>query len=185
MEALLARAAFSLGKRDWPAATADLDVVDRTIDPAAMERLQLASLMAEAGNPKKAIDILDQWIKVHPEDVRRAGALNNRCWSHALAGLDLDAGLRDCDAALRGQPGAAGILDSRGLIQLRRGDLTKAMGDYSAALAKNPRLPWSLYGRGIAKIRSNDKEGGQADILAAQKVRPDIAEEAQRFGIVP
>jgi predicted aspartyl protease len=115
-DALLARALVLLRDRNKSAALVDLDAVDRSVDAAAMERLRLGALFTEAGQPQRAISVFDQWIKAHPDDVRRPIAQNGRCWARALADQDLDAALRDCDAALRAQPGNAAFLDSRGLI---------------------------------------------------------------------
>jgi tetratricopeptide (TPR) repeat protein/predicted aspartyl protease len=184
-EALLARALVLLRDRNRAAAMVDLDTIDRAIDAAAMERLRLGVLFTDAGQPQRAIGVFDQWIKAHPDDVRRPNAQNGRCWACALAGQDLDAALRDCDAALRAQPGTAAFLDSRGLTLLRKGEFAKAITDYDAALAGAPRTAWSLYGRGIAKLRIGEKVGGAADMVAAGTIRPDIGEEARRYGLAP
>ena len=117
--------------------------------------------------------------------MRRPTALNGRCWSRALAGQQLDLALRDCDAALRARPKTPAFLDSRGLVELRRGDFAKAIADYDAALAARPDIAWSLYGRGIAKLRSGNPADGKIDLDAAARVRPRIAEEAKKFGITP
>lgn len=184
VQARLIRATMLLHEHDRMAAAADLDAVDRSIDPAAMERLMLADLIIAVGQPQRAVGVLDQWIKAHPDDVRVPAALNSRCWARGLAGQDLDAALHDCDKALHARPGMAEILDSRGLVELRRGDLAKAIADYDAVLAKHPGVAWSLYGRGVARLRSGDGNGARADFAAAEKAQPDIAEEAKRYGIV-
>ena len=184
-EALLTRAALRVHQRDKAGALADLDVVDHAVDAAAMDRLRLGSLLIDAGQPQRAVGQFDQWIKAHPDDVRRPVALNGRCWARALAGQDLDAALRDCDAALRARPGTAAYLDSRGTVQLRRGDWAKAVTDYDAALAGQPKMAWSLYGRGIAKLRTGDAAGGKADMDAAAAIRPNIADEAKGYGLAP
>ena len=75
-------------------------------------------------------------------------------------------------------------LDSRGLVRLRRGEYDKAIADYDMALAARPHEAWSLYGRGLAELRSNRKVDGQADVAAALALRPRLADEAKRYGIV-
>jgi tetratricopeptide (TPR) repeat protein/predicted aspartyl protease len=185
LDALLARAALEVHTQDRTGALADLDAVDHAADAAAMERLELGGLLTDASQPQRAIGQYDQWIKTHPDDVRRPVALNDRCWARALAGQDLDAALRDCDAALRARPGASAFLDSRGLVELRRGDWAKAIADYSAALAGAPKMAWSLYGRGIAELHTGDAAGAKADIAAAAAIRPAIAEDAKGYGITP
>ncbi|QXQ07465.1 aspartyl protease family protein [Sphingosinicellaceae bacterium] len=185
LQALLARAAFKLRDHDRSGALADLDAADQAAEASAMERLPLGGLFVEAGEPQRAVAAFDPWIKLHPVDVRRPAALNGRCWARALSGKDLDAALHDCDAALHLQPHTAAYLDSRGTVQLRRGELAKAISDYDAALALSPNLSWSLYGRGIAKRRAGNMVGGSADIAAAVAIRPDIAEYAKRCGFEP
>ena len=185
LDALLARATTMLHDRDRAAALVDLDAADHAADAAAMERLLLGNLLTEAGQPQRAVGQFDQWIKVHPDDVRRPSALNGRCWARALAGQDLDAALRDCDAALRTRPGTPAFLDSRGVVQLRRGEWVKAVADFDAGLAKQPKMAWSLYGRGIAKLHTGDVAGGKMDMDAALAIRPRIADDAKAYGITP
>jgi tetratricopeptide (TPR) repeat protein/predicted aspartyl protease len=184
VDALLARAALSIGDGHRDAALADLTAADRATAPAAMERLALGSLFTDAGQPQLAVGALDLWIRAHPDDVRRPEALNGRCWARALGGQDLDAALRDCDAALRARPGTPSFLDSRGLVRLRRGEFGKAIADYDDALAKEPDMAWSRYGRGIAKLRLADASG-RKDIDAAIALDPHIAAEAASSGIQP
>ena len=185
LDALLARATEMLHDRNRVAALIDLDAADHVADVAAMERLALGDLLTEAGQPQRAVGQFDQWIKAHPNDVRRPAALNGRCWARTLAGHDLDAALRDCDAALRAWPGTPGFLDSRGLVHLRRSELAKAVADFDAALAKEPEMAWSLYGRGIAKLHTGDQAGGKMDIDAARAILPNIADDAKIYGITP
>lgn len=185
VDAHLARAALMLHDREKAAALVDLDVVDHAADPAAMERLLLGSLLAEAGQPRRAVGEFDQWIRVHPDDVRKPVALNGRCWSRALSGQELDQAQRDCDAALRARPSTAAFLDSRGLVELRRGEPRKVIADYDAALASDPKIAWSLYGRGIAKLHLGDPAGARIDMDAAAAIRPRIADDAKDYGITP
>lgn len=144
-----------------------------------MHRLALGDLFIDAKRPRRAVPQFDQWLKAHPADARRTQALDGACCARALAGRDLDTGLRDCNAALRSVPGTPGILDSRGLVELRLGALDKAKSDFDAALARQPRLPWSLYGRGLISHHAGD----EADIAAAIAIRPAIADDVARYGI--
>jgi len=75
------------------------------------------------------------------------------------------------------------VLDSRGLVHLRLGDLDRAIADYDAALALNPKLAWSLYGRGVAKIKKGNAVAGNVDITAALAVQANIATKAKAHGI--
>ena len=184
IDAFLTRAAMMLANRDRQGAIADLDAADHVADPAAMARLEIGGLLTEAGQFPDAVRQFDLWIKAHPDDVRGPSALNGRCWARARGGQGLDIALRDCNAALRARPGTASFLDSRGLVQLRRGDWAKALADYDTALAAEPKLAWSLYGRGLAKLHSGDATGANADIAAAIAIQPHIAEDAKGDGIL-
>jgi tetratricopeptide (TPR) repeat protein len=109
---------------------------------------------------------------------------NDRCWARAVAMIDLDAALADCNEALRLRPDYVAALDSRAFIHLRSGRFRDAIADYDAALAASPSDHYSLYGRGIAKLRSGDNQGGQADIAASKAVQ-DISAEFTAYGITP
>ena len=114
-----------------------------------------------------------------------AGALNSRCWARALGGQELDKALADCNTALKLKPNTADFLDSRGLVQLRRGELDRSIADYDAALALAPRSPASLYGRGLAKLLKGLQAAGKADLDAASAIQPQIAERFASFGLKP
>jgi tetratricopeptide (TPR) repeat protein len=109
---------------------------------------------------------------------------NDRCWARAVAMIDLDAAVADCNEALRLMPGYVPALDSRGFIHLRSGRFRDAIADYDAALMGSPGDHYSLYGRGIAKLRLGDSEGGQADI-AASKQQQDVSAEFAAYGLTP
>jgi len=117
--------------------------------PAQLVDRALAVLRAAAGRDADLLVLMDAEIAAQP---RSATLLNNRCWHRAIRGVGLDQALADCNAAVAISP-LPGHLDSRGLVQLRRGDFAAAIRDYDAALAQQPRLAHSLYGRGLAKRR--------------------------------
>ena len=185
VDALVARAELRLMKQDTAAAVADLDAVDRLAPKEANIRLRLAALYEGVGRLRPAIAQLDLWIAVHSQDSSLGEALNSRCWARALLGEELDRALSDCNAGLRLDAHSAKLLDSRGLVFLRRGNLDKAIADYDAALAINPKIPWSLYGRGVAKMRKGMTGQGEADIAAAAAIAPHLSERAKGLGIVP
>ncbi|MFS0736374.1 DUF3857 domain-containing protein [Sphingomonas sp. 1P06PA] len=109
---------------------------------------------------------------------------NDACWLRATLNIELDKALADCDAAIAISRSVA-FLDSRGMVHLRRGDLTKAIADYDAALAQDPKEESSLYGRGLAWLRSGDAKRGRSDIDKAIAIRPRIADEFARYGLEP
>jgi tetratricopeptide (TPR) repeat protein/predicted aspartyl protease len=185
VDALVARAQVRVMKQDAAGAVADLDAVDRIAPKEADIRLRLAGIYERLDRLPPAIAELDLWIAVHSQDVHLADALNSRCWARAQLGEELDRALSDCNAGLRLDAHSAKLLDSRGLVFLRKGNLDKAIADYDAALQINPKIPWSLYGRGVAKLRKGMTGPGEADLAAAAAIAPRLSERAKRLGIVP
>jgi len=138
---------------------ADLDAVDRAAPKGADARARLGDLYQYAGQPAAAIDQYSKWIDSHNrDDVRMPSALNSRCWTRALAGLDLDQALADCNSALRLKSGTAAFLDSRGLVYLRQGNYDRSIADYDASLRLQPKNAWSLYG-----LKTTFERQGMAD----------------------
>jgi tetratricopeptide (TPR) repeat protein/predicted aspartyl protease len=185
VEALVTRAEYRRFKGDTSAALADLDAADRVATKEADVRLTLAMLYGSLDRPAQVITQTNLWIAVHEQDPRVVQAYNERCFARAVLGQELDQALRDCNAGLRLNPHAPQLLDSRGLVNLRRNQLDKAIADYNEALKINPKIAWSLYGRGIAELRKGMTAQGEADIAAAKALAPHLPEFAQRIGVSP
>jgi tetratricopeptide (TPR) repeat protein len=185
VDALMARARIELRKHAVAQAVSDLNTIDRTAPKEANLRLDLAGLYYEAESFPDSIAQLDLWIPHHSQDVRLSHAYNDRCWLRALQGTGLDQALSDCNAGLRLNPKSAELLDSRGLVQMRKGAYDKAIADFDAALKLNPKQPWSLYCRGVAKAKAGHKQDGEADMAAALATNSNIAGQAKRFNIEP
>lgn len=130
-----------------------------------------------AGKPEATLLMLDTGLAVEPGDSQ---LLNNRCFYRAQRRLDLDKAMADCDAALKLQPGEGGMIDSRGLVWLQKGDYQKAIADYDRALALSPRMAESLYGRGLARMMLKQPEAAD-DFARARKADPDIDATFARY----
>jgi tetratricopeptide (TPR) repeat protein len=115
---------------------------------------------------------------------REVPLYNDRCWARAVAMIELDAALADCNEALRLRPDFVPALDSRAFVHMRGGRFREAITDYDAAIKGIPKDPYSLYGRGIAKLRIGDTVGAQADIAASKEVQ-DVAPEFAAYGFAP
>ncbi len=185
IDALIARADLRLRERDRGKAGEDVKAAEALTPKESDVRLQLGHLNITLDQLDAAVADFTDWIDSHGEDGRRSSALNGRCWSRALLGVDLDKAERDCDAALRTGLKNPSYLDSRGLVHLRKGELDRAIADYDAALALQPKLAWALYGRGVAKTKKGLSVEGAADIAAAAAIRPALADEAKAHGITP
>src|SRR5581483_12521152 len=170
---------------DTAAALADVEAADRVAAKEADVRLTLATLYGSLDRPAQVITQTNLWIAVHDQDPRAAQAYNERCFARAVLGQELDQALHDCNAGLRLSPHTAKLLDSRGLVNLRRNQFDKAIADYNEALKINPKIAWSLYGRGVAELRKGMTAQGEADIAAAKALAPHLPEFAQRIGVNP
>jgi tetratricopeptide (TPR) repeat protein/predicted aspartyl protease len=185
VDARIARARLQIAGHDDDAARADLDVADRLSAPQADIRRQIGALYVRLDQPAAALRQYDQWLAAHAEDVERGAVLGNRCRARALIGTELDKALDDCTEALDAKPDSVPVLDSRGLVHLRRGEFDKALADYDAALRVNPKVPWSLYGRGLVRLHQGETDAGNADIAAAKALVPSIESDARHYGIQP
>lgn len=160
---------------------------------ANRSRLALAYLARgtahkRSGNQASAEPDYREAIRLHSIPIdsgeREVIPLNDRCWARAVAMIDLDGALADCNEALRLMPDFVPALDSRAFLHLRGGRFQEAIADYDSAIQGSPQDSWSLYGRGIAKLRLGDTAGGQADIEASKTVQ-DVAPEFAAYGFAP
>ena len=114
---------------------------------------------------------------VRPIAKGSGGLLNNLCWVQAVAGVDLEQALKDCDAALALRPNVAGYMDSRAFVLLQLGRPEEALAVYDRALELEPRQAASLYGRGLVKEALGRVEEAGADKAAALRLSAGVAAE--------
>ncbi len=183
--ALMLRAEIRLVRHDDAGAGADLDAADHFAPKESDMRLGIGGLDVSANRFAPAIAQFDLWIANHPDDSRKADALNSRCWARAVPARELKKALSDCDEAIRLQPGTAGFLDSRALVELRLGDLSRSIQDEDAALRLQPKNAWLLYCRGVAELRAGRTAAGRADIADAVHLQPKIAQLGRARGVTP
>ena len=154
----------------------------------ALAHLARGTAHKRAGDATRAETDYREAIRLHsvPIDSGEKEVINynDRCWARAVAMIDVDAALADCNEALRLMPDFVPALDSRAFLHLRGGRFQEAIADYDAAIMGSPQDSWSLYGRGLAKLRMGDSAGGQADIEASKQVQ-DVAAEFAAYGLMP
>ena len=167
-------------KGDFTGAIADYGEAIRLAPNLAIAYRNRGRALRNRDELDAAIADFDAAIRLDPND---AGSFGSRCWARAVAGRDLAQALADCDEALRLRPGDRETLNSRGLVQLKRGAPDRAAADYAAAVAQDGRDPDSLFGRGIARLRLGDLAGGEADIAAAAAIRSGVADDYVGYGV--
>ena len=131
------------------------------------------------GRYELAIQDFDQAIKLNPASPM---AFGNRCFGKALLG-QLEQGLADCNEALRVKPKNPSAFAARGFVYLKLKRYDAAITDYNSELQTRPDDPYSLFGRGMAKYLKGDLRGGDGDMVAAQAIKPDIADHMAKLGV--
>ena len=182
-EFLQMRAYMRLERKDKAGALADAEAAAKVTAPASLAAAGLAFLFDDLDQPARAIPLFDAVIAAHREDNKLGSLLNGRCWMRALANVDLDKALDDCNRAIKRDGMQAAYLDSRGLVHFRMGDFKAAIADYDSALKLEPDLAWSLYMRGLAKDALGPASAGKADRTAATALQADVADRAVEYHI--
>ena len=154
------------------------------IDPGAEEALRgRDQILADQDNAlRQRLEDLDESIARNP---REFALWNDRCWTRAIIGEDLEAARADCTESLRLAPHEAEVFDSRGLVELKLGDYAAAEADYNAAIAINPDRGHFLYGRGLARVGLGNTEAGEADLAAARAAQPGVETLYVSYGAPP
>ena len=185
-EAYAARAAAHDAMNDWTRAISDDSHAIHLRPDLVRAYIGRANAYYQAGDLDRAISDATQALTLKPNN---PVALNERCWIRAASGRDLSAALADCNAAVTLTSGAAEMLDSRGLVELKLKDDRAAVADYDASLKANASVrdlrASSLYGRGLARIALGDHGGGQADLAAAEALAPDVGRTYAKLGLTP
>jgi tetratricopeptide (TPR) repeat protein len=178
--ALLAKALLAERDHRWADEQAFLErsLKREASDPVALA--MRAGLEAQDNQAAKA--------RLDFAESRRFGAaspfaLNLICYEAAMRDFELDKALGDCDAAVKLDPKAAEILDSRGFVLLRLKRDDDAITQYDAALAIEPFIAESLLGRSFAERRRGRASDAERDLQAALAANPKVADEFKRYGL--
>lgn len=111
-------------------------------------------------------------------------ALNNLCWSKAVAAVALERALAECEESLRLRPDFAPALDSRGAVLLRLGRFDEAVRDFDRVLELQPGYTNSRYLRAVARARQGDRAGSEADLGIVRANSPNLVERMEGRGFV-
>tara|TARA_R110000850_G_scaffold58616_3_gene135982 strand:- start:6797 stop:9739 length:2943 start_codon:yes stop_codon:yes gene_type:complete len=123
----------------------------------------------------------DDMAAARPIADQSASLLNNLCWTRAVAGVELEQALADCDAALVLRPDFASTFDSRAMVLMQLGRLPEALALYDRALAMEPDQAASLYGRGLVREALGQADAGRTDKEAARRLAPDVGDDFEVY----
>jgi tetratricopeptide (TPR) repeat protein len=155
----------------------------------AVAMLSRGAAHARKGDKELALADYKEAIRLDSQPLDKGATepllFNDRCWARAVAMIELDAALADCNQALKLRSGFTPALDSRAFLRLRQGRYKDAITDYDAVIKDVPKDPYSLFGRGVAKLKSGDRAGGDADIAAAVALQKGMREEFAAYGVMP
>ena len=185
VDTLVTRGSLYLSAKNGPEARADFEAARKHAPNDVQVALRIGRVYSANNAFEAAIKEYDRALAAQPDGEQAPHILNERCWSRALSGRELESALADCDLALKKGGRNSAFMDSRGLVLLRLGRLDEAIRQYDASIKAQPKHAWSLYGRGLAKLRKGDKAGGEADIAAAMAIEPGVAEQAKQIGLAP
>ena len=183
VDALLLRAELRLMHKDRTGAATDVKAASTLASAGSMHARTLASLYIDLGQPVAALPLLDDWIRLHPNDAMLGAAFNSRCWARSLSNQLLDDALNDCRKAIKRDGEQPNYLDSLGMVQLRLGHYPESIKAYQQATAQGLHSAWSRYGLGLAEIRNGQVAAGKTDIAAARALNPEIEARAAQYGL--
>ena len=177
------RSALRRSSGDMEGAWSDVNEALR-LDPGnAFALLARAELLGARGEWLKVIGDYTIVMKTATDPELKSLARGGRCWARAVAELDLDAGLADCDRRLREAPDDANSYNSRGFLHFRAGRHADAISDYSRAIELDPSVASSYYVRGLAHGQLGDANAADADLQAALAREPGVVERYRGYGV--
>ncbi len=180
---LTRRAQLKLGNGDKAGALADTEAAVTTLPKGSLDVMAIVSLYERMGMASRGAPLIDPVVDLHRDDSSYAVLLNSSSWNRGLGNYDLDHALKDINAALKKAGPIPAFLDTRALIQFRRGDYAAAITDEGAALDKMPKHPGALFIRGLSRLAIGDT-AGSADIASARESNPKIDLYYAPYGLI-
>jgi predicted aspartyl protease/tetratricopeptide (TPR) repeat protein len=187
---VIRRGFMRLREGDENGALADAEAALAGYHEGSLERLSVVALFDRLHRADRVLALIDPIIALHKNDNELGSLLNTRCYSRALANIELPKAMADCTGAIKRLGPQAALIDSRAMVKVRMGDLAGAIADYDEALAKRPQQAASLYMRGWTRRASANGDAeklklADADFAAAKAAEADIAEDFAPYGFAP
>jgi len=130
-----------------------------------------AAVHLAQGETDKAIEDYSAVVDIDPTD---SAGYNGRAFARAQkADPDLDASLKDCDQAIKLDPGNGAAFCTRGFIHMRLGNIDDAITDQRRAMDLEPKAqePKDYLKELLAMKEESEQEGGgmRASFVGGQK----------------
>ena len=175
---------------DAKGALADAEAALAGYHEGTLDRLSVVGLFDRLHRADRVLAVIDPIIALHRDDNVLGELLNTRCYTRALANVELAKAMSDCNTAIKRDGALGAYVDSRAMVKVRQGDWPGALADYDAALAKSPQQAASLYMRGWARRASGAADAdaakqSAADFAAAKAIDGDIADRFTPYGFAP
>lgn len=187
---VIKRGFLRLKDGDAKGALADAEAALAGYHEGSLDRLAVVALFDRLHRADRVLALIEPIIALHKADNELGSLLNTRCYSRALANIELPKAMADCAGAIKRLGPMPALVDSRAMVKVRMGDYAGALADYDIVLAKAPQQAASLYMRGWVRraTASGDAEKlklAAADFAAAKAVKAEIAEDFKPYGFEP
>lgn len=135
------------------------------------ETTDMSSSEREANRHNEAVQELNKIV---------AFSFARQCQARQSSTATLDAALQDCNQALTMDPGETNMLLLRGVIHMRKNQLSQGYSDFDAAVKGDPHSADAIYLRGLSQDALGNKQAAQKDIATAVSLDPAVT---ARFAI--
>jgi tetratricopeptide (TPR) repeat protein len=167
-----------------------LSTIDRAISEVPHENrtartyftTERAVMVIEQGDRNVVQGAITQIAAIEPDS---QDLYANRCWLRAVAGVEMDQALEDCNKAIATDPKDYGTMTWRALVHLKLGHWDACVMDANEARKHNSQLSSSLYMRGYCEDRMGDHAGAAKDVESAKSFDPGIAELLAKRSVPP
>ncbi len=170
---------FMLRQNDMiPQAIQQFEIMMKDPNVDDDDRVQLALLYCETGQPQRAIDLLKPRVGTRDPDV-----LNAYGTALANAGQPKEA-MATFESIIDGDANNAPAYQNLGIVALQQNEMQLAQTYLTRALDLNPRLPLALNTMGVLYARMSDYERAVASWKQAVQIDPHQFDALFNMGLV-
>ncbi len=128
-----------------------------------------------------AVLAITEKLKKYPTD---AALLGERCWIRAVANIELEEGLKDCEDSIKFKSTDPETLRNYGFILYRKSKYQEALDAYTSSLKLRADDPYALFLRGADRLKLGDATASE-DLNAAKDRNRMVPLIFRNYGVVP